>query len=1015
MENKKYFIMILCIIALFSMQFVCASDNTENVTVLASAEDSVLSAPSETKTYTDLNQTISEAADGAEINLEYNYKYGGNDPKTGINITKNLIINGNGAVIDGDSQSSLFNISEGVTVTLKNLTITKAAYKVGHNVADFVAYPAITSKGTLNIEDCTFTEIKPAENYMHNVQNANGSVIYSTADVNIINSTFSNNWVATSSIIYTTGRVSVRGSQFSDNKAYGDDYKGAVIYTEGGIDTIEDSTFSQNGQDKKGSGGVIYIANPDSVTSIKNSTFDFNYAQNGGVIYTNGKIDTIEDSKFWGDMAYVGGVIYAKSVNTIDNSTIDTCGYYSDSSKGAIYLTGSDDLIITNTTFTGGMAGEGSAVYTHGGVSIIGSEITGCVEDSYSVLTKGAICANGDVYIENTTIKDNFAKEGSVVFTNSSVTIINCKNITNNGLHDNNIDYKGGVVYAKGKVTIENSTFGVNAAETGGAIYSESDVDFFNSYANGSGMQRYNRDGSFIYAEGNVNMENSTVDSFIMVSTNAHGVIYTGGNIRVKNSTLTKTDLGLLDSSSVGGAIHAKGNGEVYNSNFTHNNAKQYAALYVGGTLDIYDSLFFNNTHGSAFGEGRTIVNNTNFLNNTGGAHLNGRVIGTNSTLNITNSNVIGTYGKGGVFNGTVFSEDNLFMENCTLNHNHAFEASSTGLIVCTHSNATVKNCEFYENGFSGQDCYGGDIYAGQNAYVENSTFSNSTVYGGQGNTHGLVVYAEQNITFKDSIVDDVYSLNGEHGALTGNYVTVENSNFTNITGFGAFGAAIHANVANVSDSLFYNVDSSDNKDYGGAIYANNTYAYRSNFTHCHAGEGAAIFSENHTEAIENIFVDNMAQYAGQAIFTKTGFIQYNTILNNSHVQWGQSCDVAFSSDKVDSLEYNWWGLNKPFDVYGENRAKTKVSHQGSTAGEDYLPETWVIMDFYITNPDEPFVGQGLNLTTALERYHNKTADENYTLGHEISKRTVYYNSVDAVSGKLMMVNSVIMELHSAV
>lgn len=621
MKNKKYFIMILCIIALFSMQFVCANDNTDNIT-LASAEDSVLSAPSGTKTYTDLNQTISEAADGAEINLEYNYKYGGNDPKTGINITKNLIINGNGAVIDGDSQSSLFNISEGVTVTLKNLTITKAAYKEGFAADVFVAYPAITSKGTLNIEDCTFTEIKPAEHWMEHVQNANGSVIYSTADVNIINSTFTDNWVATSSIIYTTGRVSVRGSQFSNNTAYGDDYKGAVIYTEGGIDTIEDSTFSQNGKNGKGSGGVIYIANPDSVTSIKNSTFDFNYAQNGGVIYTNGKIDTIEDSKFWGDMAYNGAVIYAKSVNTIDNTTIDSCGYYSDSSKGAIYLTGSDDLIITNTTFTDGMAGEGSAVYTHGGVSIIDSEITGCVEDSYSVLTKGAICANGDVYIENTSITENFAKEGSAIFSNSSVTIKNCNEIYNNGLHENNLDYKGGVVYAKGKVTIENSTFGANYGETGGAIYSESDVDFFNSQANGSGMKRSNRDGSFIYAEGNVNMENSTVDSFIMVSTNAHGVIYTEGNICVKNSTLTKTDLGLIDSSSVGGAIHAKGNGEVYNSNFTHNNAKQYAALYVGGTLDIYDSLFFNNTHGSAFGEGRTIVNNTNFLNNTGGAHL---------------------------------------------------------------------------------------------------------------------------------------------------------------------------------------------------------------------------------------------------------------------------------------------------------------------------------------------------------------------------------------------------------
>ena len=324
MKNKKYFIMILCIIALFSMQFVCASDNTDNIT-LASAEDSVLSAPSETKTYTDLNQTISEAADGAEINLEYNYKYGGNDPKTGINITKNLIINGNGAVIDGASASSLFNISEGVTVTLKNLTITKAAYKEGWSADVFVAYPAITSKGTLNIENCTFTEIKPAEDWMQHVQNANGSVIYSTADVNIINSTFSNNWVATSSIIYTTGRVSAKGSHFDNNIAYGDDYTGAVIYTEGGIDLIENCIFDSNGEDGVGSGGAIYIANPDSVTSIKNSTFDNNFAKNGGVIYTNGKIDAMEDSSFYGGMASYGGAIYAKSVNTIDNSTFDNC------------------------------------------------------------------------------------------------------------------------------------------------------------------------------------------------------------------------------------------------------------------------------------------------------------------------------------------------------------------------------------------------------------------------------------------------------------------------------------------------------------------------------------------------------------------------------------------------------------------------------------------------------------------------------------------------------------------
>ena len=103
--------MILCIIALFSMQFVCASDNTD-IDVLAGAEDSVLSAPSGTQNFAALKDVIDAAGD--EITLQYNYKWDGSTPdiKTGINITRNLIINGNGAVIDGGSTDncvSLFN------------------------------------------------------------------------------------------------------------------------------------------------------------------------------------------------------------------------------------------------------------------------------------------------------------------------------------------------------------------------------------------------------------------------------------------------------------------------------------------------------------------------------------------------------------------------------------------------------------------------------------------------------------------------------------------------------------------------------------------------------------------------------------------------------------------------------------------------------------------------------------------------------------------------------------------
>ena len=921
MKNKKYFIMILCIIALFSMQFVCANDNTDNIT-LASAEDSVLSAPSGTGSFTDLKNFID--GEGNEITLESNYIYQNGDSKTGINITKNLIINGNGAVIDGQNAAAVFNISSGTTVTLKNLTITQAAKFDGNNIDNCLR--AITSQGNLNIIDCTFENNKAGNEWGSSSVEFNGSAIYSTQNINIQNSKFINNQVHNHGVIYTTGTLSLNNSYFKSNGAVSrnDGSIGGAIVANN-INVIENCTFISNfAQD---AGGSIFIAGRDSVTSIKDSTFEGSTsasASNGGAIFTYGVIDLIENSTF-------------KDISTSGDG-------------GAILILNSDsNTKIRNSTFKNNKA---NALSYYVGVS------------------GGVINTLGSVEIENSTMEDNSATNGGVVYAEGTVTISDSY-LKNNGKSEYPATKNAGVVYAKGKVTIENSTFGANYGETGGAIYSESDVDFFNSYANGSGMQRYSRDGSFIYAEGNVNMENSTVDSFIMVSTNAHGVIYTEGNIRVKNSTLTKTDLGLLDSSSVGGAIHAKGNGEFYNSNFTHNNAKQYAALYVGGTLDIYDSLFFNNTHGSAFGEGRAIVNNTNFLNNTGGAHLNGRVIGSNSTLNITNSQILWTYGLGGIFNGTVFSEGNLYIENCTLDHNHAFEATSTGLVVCTHSNATVIKCEFYENAFSGQDCFGGNIYAGQNAYVENCTFSNSTVYGGQGKTHGLVVYAEQNITFKDSTVDDVFSLNSEHGSLTGNYVTVENSNFTNIKGFGAKGAAIHANVANVSNSSFFLVNSTINNDMGGAIYAINTYAYRNNFTNCSAGGGGAIYSENYTVAYENIFINNRVDWAGGAIYTKNGNITYNVIIGNGKDNsWGDLCDVAIGDDYVDSLERNWWGHNRPFEKDGENRAKLKAPTSGS-GGTPYLPNTWIIMDFYVTDPNQPIIGQGVNLTSALERYYN--------------------------------------------
>ncbi len=1019
------------------MQFVSASDNTD-IDVLADAnDDGILLAPTETQSFSNLKDVIDSAGD--EITLEYNYKYNEGNPQTGINITKNLIINGNGAIIDGSNAAALFNISEGVTVTLKNLTIQNAG-GVYHDWAaqTVTAFHAIYSEGTLNFVNCTFKDSN-IDDWSN--PDVNGS-IYSTGDINIQNSKFIDNTIATCGVIYSTGTVTVNNSYFSGNKAssiagaiyagsisliensifesnegsavyiynensvtsvknstfdsnrqgsYGFAERGAAIYTNGIIDLIEDSVFSLNWAKN---GSAIYIGNENSVTKIDNSSFSENIGQeNGGVIYTEGKIDTIKDSLFNNNMAPIGGVLYTKSVNMIDNSTFDNCGYYTDTSKGTIYITGSDDLIIINSTFDTCNAGEGGAIYTHGGVSLIDSEITGCLGDSYAILTKGSVYANGDVYIENTAITDNFAKEGSAVYTNSSITLKNCNDIENNGLYDNNYASNGGVFYAKGDVDIVNSIFAGNAAEGyGGAVYSEGNVNFINSSVNGSSPAFENGDGGFIYAKGDVTIENSTIASVYMRVAD-HGKLYSGavyaeGDMTIRNVTFDNINKALH---SYGGAIRVLGNVAIYNSNFTNNKAELYAAGYVNGTLDIYDCIFTNNTNGAIFSEGNAVVNNTMFINNTiGGSTMYGIAIGSNGTLNLTNSRATSSNAIGATYRGSVFSKDNLYVENCTFDEIHSEAGSATGMIISTKSNATIINTEFLDFSYHGSTIYGGSVYAGVNAYVENCTFRNATLIDQDGQTHGLCIYAEDNISLYNSTLKDIDSSNGQNGAVKGgNYVYVFNSTFTNITGARSSGGAIYANVANVTNSSFYRIICSDNADKGGAIYANDTYAYYNNFTDCHAGSGGAIYSLNYTTAIENIFINNSNQYSGGAIYTKNGFIQYNVILENMANEWNVPADIGITDSEVDSLEYNWWGENDPFGT--TDKQKRAIIDVQSGQGTYFLPDTWVIMHFFVTNETQPIIGEGVNLTTTLKDYYNRTTDNESELGHNIAKRTVIY------------------------
>ncbi|MBR0059688.1 MAG: DUF11 domain-containing protein, partial [Methanobrevibacter sp.] len=948
MINKKIIIISLLILILMSVQCVSASDNTDINLIGDNGDYGVLKAPTETQTYTDLKNLIDNDNTG-EITLLYNYQYNNGDPKTGINITKDLVINGNGATINGQDASSLFNISSGVTVTLKNLTITHAAgFKVDSNPAN--CFHAINSQGNINIFDCTFSENHAGDEWTSQSIEFAGAAIFCSGNVNIQNSSFIDNYVHNyGGAIYTTGTLTLNNSYFSKNKAISrwDDVIGGAIVANI-IDIIENCTFVDNTA-INGAGGSIFILG-DSVTTIKDSTFKGTKnalnSINGGAIFTYGAISLIENSTFE-DIATTGD-------------------------GGAIFIFSNTKMSIRNSTL---------------------KNLDAKSQSYSSYVSGGAIYTMGDVEIKNVTMEDNSATNGGVIYAEGVVTILDSYNINNNGNTGFPSTQNGGVVYARGDVTLENTTFGANYAQTaGGAIYSESNVYFFNSKVNGSAATSENGDGGFIYAKGNVEVENATISDVYMKVNDQNGdysgAVYAEGDMIIRNATFDHIN---KEHHGYGGAIHVLGNVEIYNSNFTNNQAMLYAAGYVGGTLDIYDCIFTNNTNGAIFSEGNAVVNNTMFINNTiADSTMYGIAIGSNGTLNLTNSYVIGSNAQGANYMGSVFSKDNLYVENCTFDEIHSEAGTATGMIVSTKSNASVINSKFLDFSYHGSTIYGGSIYAGVNAYVENCTFYNATLINQNGQTHGLCIYAEQNISLYNSTLEDIDSSNGQNGAVKGgNYVYVFNSTFINITGARSSGGAIYANVANVTNSSFYRILCSDNADKGGAIYANDTYVYYNNFTNCHAGQGGAIFSLNYTTAIQNIFINNSNQYSGGAIYTKNGFIQYNVILENMGNTWNLPADIGIVDSEADSLEYNWWGENNPFNTSDKQKRVLVDVQSGQITF--FLPYTWVRMHFFPTDNDQPAIGEGVNLTTTLKDYYNRTADSEFDLGHNIAKRTVIY------------------------
>ncbi|MCL4262184.1 MAG: right-handed parallel beta-helix repeat-containing protein [Anaerolineae bacterium] len=372
-------------------------------------------------------------------------------------ITANTTIDGGGLItLSGGGSTRVFNIQNGATVTIRNLTIAN-----GYSNQDGGGIFA-ERLSTLIIENSTLTG-----NTGHNggglATNGWGAHDDGVA-VTINNSTFSNNTATAAALpgggnggggIYLSGgsAATVTDSTFSGNHSQNG---GAVHLLHSNLHTVN-VTFSNNTANNTaggGGGGAIYMDGTKNLSGellIERSTFTGNSTnQLGGAIFsyiTQDGRTTINQSTFDDNLTTGGngGAIYHQSRTTLAPMTVSNSTFIYNTATavpaddagqgGALWLIDSP-VTITNSTFAYNEAihtqnlpgddwhrGFGGAIRTSDNTTIINSTFT----NNYAGFVGGAIA--GPATVRNTIISNNTGG-------NEWQIQQNCTDELNNGGHN---------------------------------------------------------------------------------------------------------------------------------------------------------------------------------------------------------------------------------------------------------------------------------------------------------------------------------------------------------------------------------------------------------------------------------------------------------------------------------------------------------------------------------------------------------------------------------------------------
>ena len=307
-------------------------------------------------TFDDIQRALNSASDRDKIYLN-NSLFTGNGKV--ININKSISIYGNGATLDAQKKSSIFNVTAN-NVTLTNIVFTNA-----------------NSTDTL----------------------IGGAIEWTGNEGNISNSRFINNTAINGAgILFLGSNVTLDYCDFIDNFA---EYNGAALFGYGTNIIASNCNFISN-RAERGGGAILWSTDRIGIDNV--NIFDCNFtgnhaAQGGGAIQIYFGSTYISGCEFENNTAPTGGAIQFLQYGSVELTKSRFINNTADYNGGAVFING-NELSITDSEFIHNTASmyAGGAVYVYDSANINFSNLN--FTDNFANTSGGAIiwdCDGGKI------------------------------------------------------------------------------------------------------------------------------------------------------------------------------------------------------------------------------------------------------------------------------------------------------------------------------------------------------------------------------------------------------------------------------------------------------------------------------------------------------------------------------------------------------------------------------------------------------------------------------------------